>query len=76
MVKGQNLQTRYCLPLFNNFSQFNTKTTPAYHCIIQKDMDELLAKGSDKLYTGDAGFDSQHICCSQTYGLHMSHTQT
>ena len=61
MVKGHNLQLRYDPPLFHNFRQFNIKASPAHHFIIQKEMDELLAKGAIEQSTGGAGFSSQHI---------------
>ena len=49
----------WCWPLlFHNFRLFNIKATVAYHPIIQKEMDDLLAKGSIEASTGGAVFYS------------------
>ena len=47
MVKGQHLQLRYQAPSFHNFTQFDIKVAAAHHPIIQKEVDELLKKGTD-----------------------------
>ena len=46
MVQGHHLQLRSLPPLFCNFWQFNVKAAAAHHPIIQKEVDELLAKGT------------------------------
>ena len=45
-------------PLFHNFRWFNTKATMAHHPIIQKEVDEMLAKYSTEPSTGGVGFYS------------------
>ena len=46
MIKGHHLQLR-CHPLlFHNFTWFNIRVAVAHHAINQKEMDELLVKGS------------------------------
>ena len=44
MVEGLHLQLRSCPPLFCNFKWFNIKAAIAHHPVIQKEVDELLAK--------------------------------
>ena len=58
LVKGHNLQIRCSLPLFCNFQQFNIKADIAYHTIIWKKVEELLAKGAIEPLTGGAGLYS------------------
>ena len=58
MVWGHHLQLRFCPPLFHNFCQFNVKVAAAHHPIIQKEVDELLAKGVTEPSSGGAGFYS------------------
>ena len=54
MVKGHNLQLR-CHPLlFHNFKWFNIKIAAIHNPFIQKEMDELIAKGAIELSTGGA----------------------
>ena len=56
MVKDHHFQFR-CFPmLFHNFRQFSMKSAHAYCPIIQKEVDELLAKGAIEPPTGGAGF--------------------
>ena len=45
-------------PLFHNFWQFNVKVTTAHHPIIQKEVDELLSKGTIEASSGGPGFYS------------------
>ena len=48
MVQGHHLQFR-CHPLlFCDFWHFNVKAAAAHHPVIQKEVDELLAKGSNR----------------------------
>ena len=58
MVWCHHLQLRSCPPLFCNFWQFNVKVAAAHHPIIQKEVDELLAKGVIEPSSGGAGFYS------------------
>ena len=58
MVQGHHLQLRSHLLLFCNFWQFNVKVAAAYHPNIQKEVDELLAKGAIEPSSGGAGFYS------------------
>ena len=53
MVKGHNLQQRYCPVLFCNFKWFNFKTALAQCPVVQKEVDEILAKGVIESSTGD-----------------------
>ena len=46
MVWGHHLQLRCCPPLFHEFQHFNVKAAAAHHPVIQKEVDELLAKGA------------------------------
>ena len=45
-------------PLFCNFWPFSVKVAAAHHHIIQKEVDELLAKGAVEPSSGGAGFYS------------------
>ena len=56
MVQGHRLQLKSCPPLFHNFRQFNVKVAATHHHIIQKKVDELLAKGVTEPSSGGAGF--------------------
>ena len=58
MVWGHHLQLKTCLPLFHDFQHFNDKATAAHHSVIQKEVDELLAKGAIDPSSGGAGFYS------------------
>ena len=58
MVHSHHLQLWSCPPLFCNFWQFNVKGATTHHPIIQKDVDELLAKGVIEPPSGSAGFCS------------------
>ena len=58
MVWGHHLQLRSRPPLFCNFQHFNVKVPAAHHPVIQKEVDELLAKGAIEPSSGGAGFYS------------------
>ena len=58
MVWDHHLQLRYHPPLFHNFWQFTVKVAVAHHPIIQKEVDELLAKGAIEPSSGGTGFYS------------------
>ena len=57
-VQGHHLQLWSYPPLFCNFQQFNVKVATTHHSIIQKEVDELLAKGAIEPSSGGAGFYS------------------
>ena len=70
MVWGHHLQLRSHPPLFCNFQQFNVKMAVAHHPIIQKEVDELLSKGTIELSSGGAGFhSSMFVVPKHTGGL-------
>ena len=56
--KGHHHQLRCCPPLFCNFKWFNTKGALTHHPFIQKEVDELLAKGTIEPSTVGADFYS------------------
>ena len=58
IVKGPHIWLRSHPPLFHNFKQFNIKDAAADFPIIQKEVDELLAKGAIEPSTGSAGLYS------------------
>ena len=58
MVKGHHLQLKSYPSLFNIFLQFNNKASVAHHPIIQKDVDELDAKGGIEPSSSSTGFYS------------------
>ena len=58
MVWGHHLQLRSHPPLFCDFWHFIVKAAAAHHPVIQKEVDELLAKGAIEPSSGDAGFYS------------------
>ena len=70
MVWGHHLQLRSHCPLFPNFWQFNVKVAAAHHPIIQKEVDEHLAKGTVELFSGGAVFySSMFVVPKHTGGL-------
>ena len=70
MVWGHHLQLRSHPPLFRDFQQFNVKAAAAHHPVIQKDVDELLAKGTIEPSSGGAGFySSMFVMPKYTGGL-------
>ena len=70
MVQGHHLQLRSCHPLLHYFLQFSVKVAAAHHPIIQKEMDELLAKGAIEPSSGGAGYySSVFIVPKHTGGL-------
>ena len=70
MVQGHHLQLWSCPPLFHNFRQFNVKVATTHHPIIQKKVDELLAKGVIEPFSGGAGFySSVFVVPKHTGGL-------
>ena len=56
MVWGHHLQLRSHPALFCYFWQFNVKVAAAHHPVIQREVDELLAKGAVEPSLGGAGF--------------------
>ena len=55
---GHHLQLRSHPPLFHDFQHFNVKATAAHHPVIQKEADELLAKGAIEPSSRGTGFYS------------------
>ena len=71
MVWGHHLQLRSHPPLFHDFQHFNVKAAAAHHPVIQKEVDELLAKGAIEPSSGGAGFySSVFVVPKQSGGLH------
>ena len=65
------LQLRSDPPLFHDFRPFNVKAAAAHHPVIQKEVDELLAKGALEPSSGGAGFySSMFVVPMCTGGLH------
>ena len=64
MVWGHHLQLRSPPPLLHNFWQFNVKVAAGHHPIIQKEVDELLAKAAIEPSSGGAGSCSSVFCGS------------
>ena len=58
MVWGHHLQLRSHPPFFHDFWHFNVKVAAAHHPVIQKEVDELLAKGAIEPFSGGTGFYS------------------
>ena len=58
MVWGHHLQLKSHPPLFPDFQHFNVQAAAACHPVIQKEVDELLAKGAIEPSSGGAGFYS------------------
>ena len=69
IVRSHHLQLRCCPPLFFYFRHFNIKATPAHLFIIQKDMDELLAMGTNEQFIGKA-YSNIYVVPKQMGGLH------
>ena len=70
MVWGHHLQLRSHPPLFHGFQPFNVKAAAAHHPVIQKEVDELLAKGAIEPSSGGAGFySSMFVVPKCTWGL-------
>ena len=70
MVWGHHLQLKSCPPLFCDFWHFNVKAAAAHHPVIQKEVDELLAKGAIEPSSGGAGFySSVFVVPKHTGGL-------
>ena len=58
------------LPLFHDFWHFNVKAAAAHHPVIQKEVNELLAKGAIEPFSGGAGFySSMFVVPKHTGGL-------
>ena len=70
MVRGHHLQLRSHPPLFCAFWHFNFKAAAAHHPVIQKEVDELHAKGAVEPSSGGAGFySSMFVAPKHTGGL-------
>ena len=71
MVPGHHLQLRSHPPLFCDFQHFNVKVAAAHHPVIQKEVDELLAKAATEPSSGGATFYSSVLVVPKcTGGLH------
>ena len=71
MVQGHHLQLKSHPPLFHDFQHFNVKAADAHHPVIQKEVDELLAKGAIEPSSGGAGFYSRmFVVPKHIGGLH------
>ena len=67
MLWGHHLKLRSHPPLFCDFQQFNVKVAAPHHPVIQREVDELLAKGAT---AGGAGFYcSMFVVPKHTGGL-------
>ena len=73
---GHHLQLRSHPPLFCDFWHFNVKAAAAHHPVIQKEVDELLAKGAIEPSSGGAGFYSSVFVVPKHTGGPLSHTQS
>ena len=70
MVWGHHLQLRSHPSLFRNFRHFNVKAAAAHYPVMQKEVDELLAKGAIEPFSGGAGFySSVFVVPKHTGGL-------
>ena len=70
MARGHHLQLRSHPPLFHNCCQFKVRVAAAHHPIIQKEVDELLAKGAIEPSSDGAGFySSMFVVPKHTGGL-------
>ena len=67
---GHHLQLRCYLLLFHNFRWFNIKATLVHHSIIQKEVDELLAKFAMEPSTGGNAFTPNIFVPKHMDGLH------
>ena len=76
MVWGHHLQLRFRPPLFCDFQHFNVKVAAAHHSVIQKEVDELLAKGAIEPSSGGAGFYSSMFVVPKCTGGLCPHTQS
>ena len=56
MVKGNHHQHMCCPPLFHNFQQVSVQAAISHPININKEVDELLAKGATAQSTGGADF--------------------
>ena len=59
MDQGHHLQFRSHPPLFHDSQHFNVKAVAAHHPVIQREVDELLAKGVTESSLGGASFYSR-----------------
>ena len=69
MVWGHHLQLRSHPPLFHDFWQFYVKTVAVHHPVIQREVDELLAKGAIEPSGGAGFYSSMFVVPKQTGSL-------
>ena len=68
MVWDHHLQLRSHPPLFHGFWCFNVKAAAAHHPVIQKEDDQLLAKGAIEPSSGGAGLYSSVLVVPKCTG--------
>ena len=68
MLQDHHLQLISCPPLFRDFWHFNVKAAVAHHPVIQKEVEELLAKGAIEPSSGGTGFNSSIFVVPQHTG--------
>ena len=68
MVSSHHLKLRFGPLLFHNFCRFNIKSTPVHFSIIQKEVDELLAKGAIEPSSGGASVYANIFVVSKCMG--------
>ena len=73
MVQGHHLQLQLHPPLLCNFCQFNVKVATTHHPIMQKEVDEMLAKGVIEPSSGGVGFYSRMFLVAKHIGP-LAHT--
>ena len=74
MVWGHHIQLRSHPLLFHDFQCFNVKVAAAHHPVIQKEVDELLAKGATEPFLG-GWFLLQCVCGTLAYWGPLANTQ-
>ena len=68
MVQGHHIQLRSHPPLLHDFQHFNVKVVAAHPPVIQRVVDELLAKGEIEPFSGGAGFYSSMFVVTKCTG--------
>ena len=74
MVQGHHLQLRSHPPLFHDFWHFIVKAAAPDHPVIQKEVDELLAKGAKEPSSGGAGFYSSMFVVPKLTGAFVPYS--
>ena len=71
MVWGHHLQLRSHPPLFHDFWHFNVQAVAAHYSVIQREVDDFLAKGAIEPSSGGAGFYSSMFEVPKHTGGHQ-----